>query len=74
MNTEQNKENPDMKLKKRGVTRLIFEVLKIQFLSKNQFHIIFNLLLLNQTFSMIARNQLYNMVCITALIIISSNI
>ena len=49
-------------------------IMKIQFLSKNKFHIIFNLLFLNQTFSMIARNQLYNVVCITAVIIHSSNI
>ena len=36
--------------------------MKIGFLSKIKFHIIFNLLFMNQTFSMIARNDLYSVV------------
>ena len=35
-------------------------IMIILFLSKNKFHIIFNLLFINQTFSMIAKNKLYN--------------
>ena len=37
-------------------------IMKIGFLSKIKFHIIFNLLFMNQTFSMIARNDLYGVV------------
>ena len=37
-------------------------IMKILFLSKIKFHIIFYLLFMNQTFSMIARNELYSVV------------
>ena len=49
-------------------------IMKIRFFSKNKFHIIFTLLFMNQTFNMIARNVLYYVAYISAMIIRSSNV
>ena len=46
---------------------------KICFFSKNKFHFFSNLLFMTQTFSLIARKELYRIVSITATILHSSN-